>query len=105
VQSLLEKALKARSGSDETSGAKPGFLAPTKAFEVQSVPNKRKEENVKLTEEEQRQLEDEKKEQIGAIRRKFKEKNKQILRALMEKKKMVDKKVSRRQRYLHALGN
>ena len=74
-----------------------GFLAPTKAFEMQAKQNIRAAaaaaSAAELTEEEAARQEEERREQIAAMRRKFKEKNRQILQALVIKNKEIEKKV------------
>lgn len=71
----------------------PGFLAPTKAFQVQSVPKTVKQ--VMLTDEELLKQEEEKREHIASIRRKFKEQHKKTLASLVNKNKEGEKKVTR----------
>lgn len=103
MQALLEKALRARAAQESgdevaaaaavphkptpaskkepsvkiSPGAAPNFLAPTKAYQVQCVPNKAQPQMV-ITDEDLMRQEAEKREQIAAIRRKFKEQHKKI---------------------------
>ena len=91
----MEKALKAR---QEGSNPNAGFLAPTKAFEIQAQTAplaimKKKLQEQQITEEEQVKMDEERREQVAAIRRKFKEKNRNILLSLMNKNKEIEKKV------------
>lgn len=81
--------LKKEKGTDTPA---PSFLAPTKAFQVQCVPAKTAQQVVFTDEDLQRQ-EAEKREQIAAIRRKFKEQHKKILNALKKKNEDESKKV------------
>lgn len=75
------------------AGAAPNFLAPTKAFQVQSVQAKPTQQVI-LTDEDLVRQEQEKREHIAAIRRKFKEQHKKILNALKKKNEEEGKKVS-----------
>lgn len=120
-EKLLEKAMKARQKPDEMSasevieGPMPGFLAPTKAFEqqVQQLTSKKKDPKVRflpiiciplddlcdllkaqvLIESEVIREEEEKREKIALMRKKFKEKHRQILENLTKKNKENEKKV------------
>jgi hypothetical protein len=76
-------------------GVVPGFLAPTKAFQVQSMPS-RTAAQVILTDEDLVRQEQEKHDHIAAIRRKFKEQHKIILNGLKMKKEEEERKVSAR---------
>ena len=72
-----------------------GFLAPTKSFQVvmEAVkPPTSAAANV-LTGEDAARLEEERREHIASIRRKFKEQHKQILQALQSKHKEDERKV------------
>ena len=83
------------------AGATPNFLAPTKAFQVQSVPVKFAQQVI-LTDEDLVRQEQEKRDHIAAIRRKFKEQHKKILNALKKKNDDESKKVCL---FLNALRN
>lgn len=74
----------------------PGFLIPTKAFELQTIPKKKPENAMN---EDVLKEEEERKEKIAATRRKFKEKHRMILENLMKKNKEIGKKVGE-----HPLG-
>lgn len=74
------------------AGAQPNFLAPTKAFQVQSMPSKTAQQVI-LTDEDLVRQEQEKRDHIAAIRRKFKEQHKKILNALKKKNEDDSKKV------------
>lgn len=76
------------------AGAPPNFLAPTKAFQVQSMPAKTAQQVI-LTDEDLVRQEQEKHDHIAAIRRKFKEQHKKILNALKKKNEEDSKKVCR----------
>lgn len=81
--------------TDSESSAVPSFLAPTKAYENQSVTkSKRKQDVVITSSEELSKQEEDRKAHITAIRRKFKEKHKQELENLIRKKKEMDRKVT-----------
>lgn len=75
-----------------------GFLAPTKSFQVvmeavkANAPPTPAAANV-LTGEDAARLEEERREHIASIRRKFKEQHKQILQALQSKHKEDERKV------------
>ena len=69
----------------------PSFLAPTKAFQVQSVVKLAKQ--VVLTDEDLIRQEEEKREKIAELRRKFKEQHKKILMSLANKNKESEKMV------------
>ncbi len=109
-QALLEKAMKARQAQVESSSADnspvppqrqaqpqpvsatAGFLAPTKAFIVQSAPAKTAKQ-VLLTDEEVARAEEAKHEQVASMRRRFKEQHKKILQGLTSRNKEGEKKV------------
>lgn len=81
-----------QAGQGLPAGATPNFLAPTKAFQVQSVPVKLAQQVI-LTDEDLVRQEQEKRDHIAAIRRKFKEQHKKILNALKKKNEDESKKV------------
>ena len=74
------------------ANGQPGFLAPTKAFQVQSMPAKTAQQVI-LTDEDLVRQEQGKREYVAAIRRKFKEQHKKILIALKRKNEEDEKKV------------
>ena len=88
---LIKREPSAKAAS-AAAGSTPSFLAPTKAYQVQCVPTKTVEQVV-FTDEDLRRQEEEKREQVAAIRRKFKEQHKKILNALKKKNEEDNKKV------------
>lgn len=88
----LKKEHSAKLPQPLPAGATPNFLAPTKAFQVQSVQAKATQQ-VFLTDEDLVRQEQEKHDHIAAIRRKFKEQHKKILNALKQKNEEDGKKV------------
>lgn len=89
---LIKREPSAKATSAAATGSIPSFLAPTKAYQVQCVPTKTVEQVV-FTDEDLRRQEEEKREQVAAIRRKFKEQHKKILNALKKKNEEDNKKV------------
>lgn len=82
---LLEKALRARSGAEEGDGIPAG--GATQAFLLQKVKKTQTEE---LSEEEQLRRDEDKKAQVAAVRRKFKQQYKKVLDTLMLKNIMKE---------------
>ena len=72
--------LKKEPSAKLTAGAVPSFLAPTKAYQVQCAPSKTAQQVV-FTDEDLLRQEQEKREQVAAIRRKFKEQHKVLNRS------------------------
>lgn len=96
-EALLEKAMKSKKAQEDalnalTADKIPTFLHPTNAFKAQSV-SKKVEDQVNLTEEEILQQDQQKREYIAQIRRKFKEQHKKTLMALVAKKREEEAKV------------
>jgi hypothetical protein len=88
-EALLEKAFRNRKkeGTEtETDNEKDQMK------KISVVKNKCKKIENEIPDEEKLQLENERIEKIGAIRRKFKEQNRKILQSLMEKKRLEDEK-------------
>ena len=79
-----------------------GFLAPTKSFQVvmESAKANALPTPADLTEEDAARAEEERREHVASIRRKFKEQHKQILQALQSKHKEDERKVGA-YRWLH----
>ena len=93
-----------------------GFLQSTKAFETQKItrnkdsaitdevsnPEYWKPEktriNVSTRTQDAKRIEDEKREQVAAVRRKFKEQHKKILESLMQKNKLEEMKIEEMRR-------
>jgi hypothetical protein len=85
-------ALKKEPSAKLPAGAAPSFLAPTKAYQVQCAPA-RTAQQVVFTDEDLLRQEQEKREQVAAIRRKFKEQHKKILNALKAKNEEDERRV------------
>jgi hypothetical protein len=95
LREQIERSVLMKAADGSTSLATPSFLAPTKAYEQQSVAKaKRRQDTVIATSDEIFRQEEDRKARIGALRRKFKEKHRQELESLVLKKKEMDRKVS-----------
>jgi hypothetical protein len=77
-------------GEDLEDDVVPSFLAPTKAFQVQSI---KLAKQIVLTDDDLIRQEEEKREKIAELRRKFKEQHKKILHSLASKNKETEKLV------------
>lgn len=96
-EALLEKAIRSKKAQEEALAALsadkiPSFLHPTHAYKAQSV-TKKTADQVNMTEEEILLQDQQKREYIAQIRRKFKEQHKKTLMALVAKKREEDAKV------------
>jgi hypothetical protein len=97
-EALLEKAIRSKKAQEEALAALsadkiPSFLHPTHAYKAQSV-TKKTADQVNMTEEEILLQDQQKREYIAQIRRKFKEQHKKTLMALVAKKREEEAKVS-----------
>eukprot|EP01033_Poteriospumella_lacustris_P014289 gene14290-10213_t len=95
-EALLEKAIRSKKAQEEALAALsadkiPSFLHPTHAYKAQSV-TKKTADQVNMTEEEILLQDQQKREYIAQIRRKFKEQHKKTLMALVAKKREEEAK-------------
>lgn len=91
VRRLHTRPVDANHSPDDPPRVKASLLEPTKAFEAQMMPSRRRNEDV-VNEEEKAQREEENYEKVANLRRKFKEQHKQILLNILIKKREADQK-------------